>query len=244
MVRLSVNVNKVATLRNARGGGLPSVVEAARTAVEAGAHGITVHPRPDERHIRRQDVLDLAALTPSLGVEFNIEGYPSAEFLDLILQVRPAQCTLVPDPPGVLTSNAGWQLRQAEGLRPVLDRLRAAGVCSSLFLDTELDEVRRAHQLGADCIELYTERYARCYPGPERLSVFGEYQRAAQAAVDLGLGVNAGHDLNLENLPLLARELPGLQEVSIGHALIGDALYMGLEAAVKAYLEALESKSQ
>ncbi|MEO8503554.1 MAG: pyridoxine 5'-phosphate synthase [Acidobacteriota bacterium] len=244
MVRLSVNVNKVATLRNARGGNLPSVVEAARTAVEAGAHGITVHPRPDERHIRRRDVLDLAAVTTDLGVEFNIEGYPSAEFLDLILQVLPAQCTLVPDPPGVLTSNAGWQLGQAEWLRPVLDRLRAAGVRSSLFLDTELDEVRRARELGADCLELYTERYARCYSGPERQPVFGDYRKAAQAAVNLGLGVNAGHDLNLENLPLMARELPGLQEVSIGHALIADALYMGLRAAVKAYLAALEPKGQ
>ncbi len=239
MIRLSVNVNKIATLRNARGGDLPSVVGAARVCVAAGAHGITVHPRPDGRHIRRQDVFDLATVTAELGTEFNVEGYPSPEFLELVETVRPTQCTLVPDPPDVLTSNAGWKLATSAWLEAVLARLRAWGVRSSLFLDPVAEEARRARSLGADRVELYTERYARAFPTSERDAVFAEYERTAAAAVAAGLGVNAGHDLNLDNLPLLAARLPGLSEVSIGHALIGDALYMGLAQTVRAYLAAL-----
>jgi len=237
MVRLSVNVNKIATLRNARGGDLHNVVQAARTCIEAGCHGITVHPRPDGRHIRVQDVLDLAAM---LSVEFNIEGYPSPEFLDLVCRVRPTQCTLVPDAPNVLTSNAGWDLSgNVAWLGDVLRRLRDHGIRTSLFLDPDPEQVRHAKELGADRIELYTERYAKLFGTPERERVFDAYHRAALAAQEVGLGLNAGHDLNLENLPYFVQNLPGLLEVSIGHALICDALYMGLRQAVKAYLRAL-----
>ncbi|NOT55263.1 MAG: pyridoxine 5'-phosphate synthase [Deltaproteobacteria bacterium] len=237
MVTLSVNINKIATLRNARGGDQPNVIQAARTCIAAGCHGITVHPRPDERHIRKQDVLDLAAM---LLVEFNIEGYPSPEFLDLVCRVRPAQCTLVPDPPGVLTSNAGWNLTgDAVWLGDVLKQLRAHGIRSSLFLEPDVDQVRRAKDLGTDRIELYTEHYAKMFATAECERVYDRYHQAALTAQEVGLGVNAGHDLNLENLPFLAQHLPGLLEVSIGHALICDALYLGLRPAVEAYLQAL-----
>ncbi|MBI3304008.1 MAG: pyridoxine 5'-phosphate synthase [Deltaproteobacteria bacterium] len=237
MVQLSVNVNKVATLRNARGGDLPNVVQAARTCIEAGCHGITVHPRPDGRHIRTQDVLDLAAM---LTVEFNIEGYPSPEFLDLVCRVRPTQCTLVPDAPDVLTSNAGWNLRgDVAWLGDVLRRLHEYGIRTSLFLDPDPEQVRRAKEIGTDRIELYTERYAKTFGTPERQQVFDTYYQAALTAQEVGLGLNAGHDLNLDNLPYFAQRIPGLLEVSIGHALICDALYTGLRQAVKAYLHAL-----
>ncbi|MGH8010319.1 MAG: pyridoxine 5'-phosphate synthase, partial [Candidatus Binatia bacterium] len=225
MVKLSVNVNKIATLRNARGGDLPNVVQAARTCIAAGCHGITVHPRPDGRHIRRQDVLDLAAL---LTVEFNIEGYPAPEFLDLVCQVRPTQCTLVPDAPDVLTSHAGWDLSSnVAWLGDVLQRLRDQGIRTSLFMDPDPQQVRRAKELGADRIELYTEHYAKMFATPEREHVFDTYHQAALVAQEVGLGLNAGHDLNVENLSYLVEHLPGLLEVSIGHALICDALYMG-----------------
>ena len=239
MVRLSVNVNKAATLRNARGGAVPDVVRVARTCIEAGCHGITVHPRPDGRHIRVADVDALAAM---LTVEFNVEGYPSPSFLDLVCRVRPAQVTLVPDAPGVLTSNAGWRLgADTDWLGEVIARLHGAGSRVSLFMDPEPAPMARARALGADRVELYTEPYARAFHTPQRNEVFARYRRAAEAAVAAGLGVNAGHDLDLDNLPLLARELPGLLEVSIGHALISDALFMGLAAAVRAYLGALAS---
>ena len=239
MVRLSVNVNKAATLRNARGGDVPDVVRVARTCIEAGCHGITVHPRPDGRHIRVADVDALAAM---LTVEFNIEGYPSPAFLDLVCRVRPAQCTLVPDAPDVLTSNAGWRLGAgADWLGDVIARLHAAGSRVSLFMDPEPAAMPGARALGADRVELYTEPYARAFHTPRRDHVFARYRVAAESAVAAGLGVNAGHDLDLDNLPLLARELPGLLEVSIGHALISDALFMGLAAAVRAYLGALAS---
>jgi pyridoxine 5-phosphate synthase len=241
MITLSVNVNKIATLRNARGGDQPSVIQAARTCIAAGCHGITVHPRPDERHIRKQDVLDLAAM---LTVEFNIEGYPSPEFLDLVCRVRPTQCTLVPDPPSVLTSNAGWNLTgDVAWLGGVLKRLCAHGIRTSLFLEPDPDQVRRAKDLGTDRIELYTEHYAKMFATGERERVYDTYHRAAVAAQEVGIGVNAGHDLNLENLLFLAQHLPGLLEVSIGHALICDALYMGLCPAVRAYLRALGQPS-
>lgn len=237
MVKLSVNLNKIATLRNARGGERPSVVQAARTCIEAGCHGITVHPRPDGRHIRRQDVFDLAAM---LTVEFNIEGYPAPEFLDIVCQVRPAQCTLVPDPPNVLTSNAGWNLHgEVAWLHDVLKRLHDHGVRVSLFLEPDTDQVQRARDIGADRIELYTERYAKMFHTPERERVLDLYYNAALTAQNVGLGLNAGHDLDLDNLSFFARRIPGLLEVSIGHALISDALEMGLRQAVKAYLRAL-----
>src|SRR5262245_47145276 len=237
MVKLSVNLNKIATLRNARGGDRPNVVQAARTCIEAGCHGITVHPRPDGRHIRVQDVHDLAAM---LTVEFNIEGYPSPQFLDLVCQVHPTQCTLVPDPPDVLTSNAGWDLQGDVGwLREILVRLHDHSIRTSLFLDPDPDQVRRARDFGADRIELYTEHYARMFETPERDQVFAPYNQAALTAQEVGLGLNAGHDLNLANLPYFAQHIPGLLEVSIGHALICDALDMGLHQAVKAYLQAL-----
>lgn len=237
MTMLSVNLNKIATLRNARGGERPSVVQAARTCIEAGCHGITVHPRPDARHIRRQDVLDLAAM---LTVEFNLEGYPSPEFLDLVCQVCPTQCTLVPDPPDVLTSNAGWNLAgDVAWLSAVLKRLHEYNIRVGLFLEPDRDQVRRAKDVGADRIELYTELYARMFHTPERERVFEPYCRAAETAREVEIGVNAGHDLDLDNLPFFAQRIPGLLEVSIGHALIADALEMGLRQSVKAYLRAL-----
>jgi pyridoxine 5-phosphate synthase len=237
MIRLSVNVNKVATLRNARGGVVPDVVRAARAAVAAGCHGITVHPRPDERHIRRRDVLDLAA---ALTVELNVEGYPSPDFLDLVCRVRPAQCTLVPDPPDALTSNAGWPFEgEVAWLAEPIRRLRDHGVRVSLFAEPIESHMARARALGADRVELYTERYARTFGAPEGPAVLETFRRAAMAAAEAGLGLNAGHDLDLANLPLFARRVPGLLEVSIGHALVSDALFMGLDATVKAYLAAL-----
>jgi pyridoxine 5-phosphate synthase len=237
MVRLSVNVNKVATLRNARGGAVPSVRRAAEVAIAAGCHGITVHPRPDARHIRYQDVLDLAA---AITVELNVEGYPSPEFLDLVCGVRPAQCTLVPDPPDALTSNAGWRLDgDVAGLAPAIARLHDHGIRVSLFVDPVPAQMPAARRLGADRVELYTESYARTFGTAEGAAVFDSFRTAALAAGQAGLGVNAGHDLDLENLPFLARRLPGLLEVSIGHALVSDALFMGLDAAVRAYLSAL-----
>lgn len=244
MIKLSVNLNKIATLRNARGGDQPNVVRAARTCIDAGCHGITVHPRPDGRHIRYQDVKDLAALLADHSrIEFNIEGYPSTEFLDLVCQMRPTQCTLVPDPPDVLTSNAGWDLSgDVTRLGQVLQRLHANGIRTSLFLDPNTDQVKRAKAVGTDRIELYTERYARLFGSAEQDQVYAAYHTAAQAAQKAGLGLNAGHDLNLENLPYFAEHLPGLLEVSIGHALICDALYMGLAASVQAYLSALKPR--
>jgi len=237
MVKLSINVNKIATLRNSRGGNRPNVVQAARTCIEAGCHGITVHPRPDERHIRRQDVLDLAAM---LTVEFNIEGYPSPEFLDLVCHVRPTQCTLVPDPPNVLTSNAGWNLKgDVAWLDNVVKRLHDCGVRVSLFLEPDPEQVRRVRDMGADRIELYTERYAKMFKTLARDNVTAEYYQAAVVAQEVGLGLNAGHDLDLDNLPFFVGRIPGLLEVSIGHALIADALEMGLRQSVKAYLRAL-----
>ena len=238
MIRLSVNVNKVATLRNARGGERPSVRRAAEVAVAAGCHGITVHPRPDERHIRRSDVIELASWLP---VELNIEGFPGPEWITLVEQARPAQATLVPDPPEVRTSNAGWRFDKVDRgwLANVVARLRGAGCRVSLFVDPDPYEVEGAKRIGADRVELYTEYYARSFATSQRRAVFSGYRAAAEKAISLGLGVNAGHDLDLDNLPFLATHLPGLAEVSIGHALISDALFVGLDAAVRAYLRAL-----
>ena len=241
MIRLSVNVNKIATLRNARGGNIPDVVEAARTCIAAGCHGITVHPRPDARHITFQDVFDLAAM---MTVEFNIEGYPGAEFIDLVMRVRPTQVTLVPDPPGVLTSNAGWNLRSgaADWLGDLLTGFKKAGIRTSLFLDPDADQIRRARKLEADRIELYTGPYAQAFGTPAGKTILAAHREAALLARTIGLGVNAGHDLDLKNIPAYATAVKGLQEVSIGHALVSDALYIGLTRTVKAYLKALGSK--
>lgn len=238
MIRLSVNVNKVATLRNARGGSRPSVRRAAEAVIAAGCHGITVHPRPDERHIKRADVTELAGWLP---VELNVEGYPSEEWLALVEEVHPAQATLVPDPPEALTSNAGWRFTEVDraGLAYLVARLQSAGCRVSLFVEPDPVAVEGAASVGADRIELYTEPYARAFATPARDRVFSAYREAAERAIELGLGVNAGHDLDLVNLKFLAQNLPGLAEVSIGHALIADALFTGLDAAVRSYLEAL-----
>jgi pyridoxine 5-phosphate synthase len=245
MTRLSVNVNKVATLRNSRGGALPSVVDAARVCLEAEAPGITVHPRADERHIRPQDVHDLAALIAPFSerVEFNIEGDPRPDLIALVLDVRPDQCTLVPVRPGEITSEAGWPPDTPTGeLSRHIARLKDAGVRVSLFVDARVEAVRWAADMGADRVELYTEPYARAFEttGADLSAVLGRYVEAATVAVDLGLGVNAGHDLDLENLPDFVHVMPRLDEVSIGHALISYALYVGLRQAVREYLEILQ----
>ncbi len=238
MTRLSVNLNKIALLRNARESGLPSVTRAATVALAAGAHGITVHPRPDERHIRPGDVHDLSALLRGWPqAEFNIEGNPFHNLLPLALDVRPQQCTLVPDEVGALTSSFGWQLPQRAGdLAPVVARLRTAGIRVSLFMDPQPEAMRLARELGADRVELYTEPYAHA---ADDASVLARYVESAQAARAAGLAVNAGHDLNLDNVGRFVHAAAPIAEVSIGHALIGDALEMGLATAVRRYLAAI-----
>jgi len=242
MTRLSVNVNKVATLRNTRNSGIPSVVKAARLALQAGAHGITVHPRPDQRHIRPHDVHDIAELLEREfpEAEYNIEGNPFPEYLALVQAVSPCQCTLVPDAPDAFTSNQGWNLiAQGARLRPLIEILKQHCDRVSLFLDPDPQQVRLAAELGADRIELYTEPYAAAHARGEGAKQLPRYVAAAELARDLGLGVNAGHDLNLDNLPDLVRAIPFLAEVSIGHALIADALEFGLAETVRRYLAAL-----
>lgn len=234
---LSVNVNKIALLRNSRGHNEPDVLRFVRRAIDLGVRGITVHPRPDERHITRRDVRDIAAmLADHSGVEFNVEGYPSGPFLQLVEAVRPAQCTLVPDEPGQLTSDHGWDMRgAADVLRPVLQRLRDVGIRSSLFMDPDPDDAAPAAALGADRIELYTEEYARVYGTDREEAVLRRYRNAADAATQAGLGINAGHDLSLDNLARFL-EIPGIQEVSIGHALIVESLERGFEPVIRDYL--------
>ncbi len=237
MTKLSVNINKVALLRNSRALDIPNVVKAARTCIAAGAHGITVHPRPDERHIRRSDVFDLAAM---LTVEFNIEGYPDERFMEIVSQVRPAQATLVPDAPDQKTSDHGWDLdRDGEMLVPIIARLRGLGVRVSLFVNPVIRQVESAARLGAGRIELYTEPYARAFAGGDYRASLDTYAAAARRAAALGLGVNAGHDLNLHNLQVFCETIGCIDEVSIGHALVADALDLGLAGAVKAYLSQL-----
>ncbi|MCX6305414.1 MAG: pyridoxine 5'-phosphate synthase [Bacteroidetes bacterium] len=241
MTKLSVNINKIATLRNARGGDLPNIVKTALDCERFGAQGITVHPRPDERHIRFKDVLDLK---PLLTTEFNIEGYPSDAFIDLVLKVLPAQVTLVPDPPGVLTSNAGWDTLQHESfLKEVILRFHASGIRTSIFIEPDPVMIRQAVKTGTDRIELYTEAYAKYFPSG-REEAIKPYVAAAHAAVESGLGINAGHDLNLDNLKYFAERIPGLLEVSIGHALICDALYYGLENTIQLYLRQLTREGE
>jgi pyridoxine 5-phosphate synthase len=233
MTKLSVNINKIATLRNARGGKLPDVIQFAIDAQRFGAQGITVHPRPDERHITTADCYGLKDVVTT---EFNIEGYPDERYLQLIKELRPAQATLVPDPPGVLTSNAGWNCMQhAAFLQPIIAQIKSLGVRVSLFMETDLSQIEKAAQLGADRIEFYTGPYAENYSQNRELAV-QPYVKAALFAKDLGLGINAGHDLSLENLAYLKKELCMLDEVSIGHALISDALYLGIENTIQRYL--------
>lgn len=233
---LSVNINKVATLRNARGENVPDVVQVARDCEAFGADGITVHPRPDERHIRRDDVL---SLRPLVKTEFNIEGYPTPEFMDLVLKVKPEQVTLVPDAPGDLTSHGGWNVKEnMEFLTGIVEQLREAGIRSSIFVETDVDNIAQAAKTGADRVELYTKPYADLYPTDPEGAV-APFVAASEAAHKAGLGVNAGHDLNLENLAFFHERMPYLNEVSIGHALISDALYLGLKATITRYKEAL-----
>jgi pyridoxine 5-phosphate synthase len=240
VTRLSVNLNKIALLRNSRQSGIPSVLGAAQLCIEAGAPGITVHPRPDERHIRKSDVFELKALLADYpDVEFNIEGNPFPEFVELVREIAPAQVTLVPDSPGAVTSDHGWPLRtSAERLAPLLSDLKHTGARISLFMDADSNDWKLARELGADRVELYTEPYANAFGGPDQDATFELYARAAAAAQAEGLGVNAGHDLNLQNLDAFCR-IPNILEVSIGHALVSDALELGLKACVRAYLDVL-----
>jgi len=241
MTLLSVNLNKVATVRNARNTDYPSMLLAARTCVDSGAGGITVHPRPDGRHTRVADVRSLAAFVRGqLGVEFNVEGNPVPEFIRLVLETHPTQCTLVPDAPEAMTSDHGWDL-QADGQRllPIIEDLRGAGIRVSLFVDPETGQIARAKELGADRIELYTETYARAFASGSLQSELSRFVEAAEEANRVGLGINAGHDLTLENVGVFCREVPGVLEVSIGHALISRALEVGLARAVKDYRGAI-----
>jgi len=237
MTKLSVNLNKVALVRNSRGRDEPSVREAAETCLAAGADGITLHPRPDQRHARPADVVAMKELLADRdGLELNVEGNPFPEFMDLVLTTQPEQCTLVPDEPGALTSDHGWLLsRDANRIVPLIDQLKSAGIRVSLFMDPDLDEISIAQQVGADRIELYTEPYAATFGTPAQDEVFQQFDAAARHAQTLGIGVNAGHDLNLLNLGLLLT-IPNVLEVSIGHALIADALRIGLSAAVGEYV--------
>lgn len=237
MTKLSVNVNKIATLRNARGGNVPNVLKVALDCETFGADGITVHPRPDERHIRYADVYELR---PALHTEFNIEGNPTESFINLVLKAKPAQVTLVPDAPDAITSNAGWDTRKHfDFLVKVIDQFKSAGIRTSIFVGTDLELITLAAKTGTDRVELYTEPYATQYPQDPAAAV-APFAEAAKHAHSLGLGVNAGHDLSLENLKYFHDNVPYLSEVSIGHALIADALYLGLETTIARYKECLK----
>lgn len=237
MTNLSVNINKIATLRNARGENQPNVQQVAVDCEAFGANGITVHPRPDERHIRYADVFQLR---PLVKTEFNIEGYPSPEFIDLVLKIKPEQVTLVPDAPDALTSNAGWNVESnMEFLSNVVDTFREAGIRTSIFVDTDVDNIKLAAKTGADRVELFTKPYADNYAADPAKAV-EPYITASQAAHKAGLGVNAGHDLSLENLKYFHEQVPYLNEVSIGHSLISDALYLGLQETIKRYKACLK----
>lgn len=236
MTNLSVNINKVATIRNARGGNMPNVLDVAQDCESFGAQGITVHPRPDGRHIRYSDVY---ALKPLIKTELNIEGYPCDSFIDLVLKVRPTQVTLVPDAPDAITSNAGWDVKENFNLLSELaDTFTSHGIRTSIFVGTDLENIEWAAKTGADRVELYTEPYATNYP-TNREAAVAPFVAAAQRAKSLGIGVNAGHDLSLENLAYFHQSIPWLDEVSIGHALICDALYLGLKKTVTSYKECL-----
>ena len=237
MTKLSVNINKVATLRNARGGNYPDVVKFATDCEAFGAQGITVHPRPDERHIRYADVF---AIRPLLKTEFNIEGYPSRQFVDLVMKVRPAQVTLVPDAPDAITSNAGWDTKTHQSmLAELIESFQQAGIRTSIFVDANPEMIEYAAKTMTDRIELYTEPYAQLFPkSPEQ--AIAPFIEAASLAHKLGLGINAGHDLSLQNLNYFYQHVPFLEEVSIGHALISDALYLGIKETIRQYKECLK----
>lgn len=237
MTKLSVNINKIATIRNARGGNLPDLLKAAADIERFGAQGITVHPRPDERHIRYQDAIDLKKI---VSTEYNIEGYPSKEWMDLVLKVKPHQATLVPDPPDAITSNAGWDTAKHQGfLKEIISELKKNKIRSSIFIETTSAHIENAVKTGTDRIELYTESYAKNF-SKDKASAIKPFIESAKLAGKLGLGINAGHDLNLDNLNYFHKNIPGLLEVSIGHALISDALYYGLENTVQLYLRQLK----
>lgn len=237
MTKLSVNINKIATLRNARGGNNPNVVRVALDCERFGAQGITVHPRPDERHIRHQDVFDLK---PLLSTEFNIEGYPSEDFCNLVIKAQPAQVTLVPDAPDQLTSNHGWDTKKhLDLLIPIVKRFKDAGIRVSIFIDPDKEMADYAKQTGADRVELYTEPYASQY-ATDREKAIAPFIEAARHCREIGLGLNAGHDLSLQNLAYFHSCIPWVDEVSIGHALICDALYLGLRETIKEYLNCLK----
>jgi pyridoxine 5-phosphate synthase len=236
MTKLSVNINKIATLRNARGGNVPDVVKVALDCESFGADGITVHPRPDERHIKKADVYNLKSL---LHTEFNIEGYPSAEFMDLVLRTKPHQVTLVPDSPTQLTSNSGWDtVENFDFLTSIIEQLNKAGIRSSIFVSTDLEKIEYAAKTGTDRVELYTEPYASNYE-KNRDEAIAPFVEAAKLTRKLGIGLNAGHDLSLKNLEFFSKNIPWLDEVSIGHALICDALYLGLEKTIQEYKNCL-----
>ena len=237
MTRLSVNINKIATLRNARGGNIPNVVEAAINCQHFGAQGITVHPRPDERHIRYNDVRELR---PVVTTEFNIEGYPGQSFIDLVSEVVPEQVTLVPDPPDAITSNAGWDtIKHKDFLIDVIKHFQSKGIRVSIFTGTEPEIIEGAALCGTNRVELYTEPYASNFSKSTEDAI-NPFFRAAEIASKLGIEVNAGHDLSLENLAFFVQSIPFIKEVSIGHALIADALYFGLEATIQKYLDCLK----
>ncbi|MBF0578017.1 pyridoxine 5'-phosphate synthase [Dysgonomonas sp. GY617] len=237
MTQLSVNINKIATIRNARGGNVPNVLQVALDCEKFGAQGITVHPRPDERHIKFKDVYDLKA---QIKTEFNIEGYPSTDFIELIKSVKPTQVTLVPDAPDAITSNAGWDTKTHQSfLSDLIDEFRAMGVRTSIFTGTDPEIIEYAAKTGTDRIELYTEPYATFYPKNKEEAI-APFVEAAKIAKKLGLGINAGHDLSLENLNFFYKNIPYIEEVSIGHALISDALYLGLEKTIAAYKNCLK----
>ena len=237
MINLSVNINKIATIRNARGGNVPDVLKVAQDCEAFGVHGITVHPRPDERHIRYSDVYKLK---PLIRTELNIEGYPVQSFIDLVLQVKPAQVTLVPDAPDAITSNAGWKTGEHfDFLKELIETFKAKQIRTSIFVGTEPEDIRYAAKTGTDRVELYTEPYASLYMKNKEAAI-APFFEAATLAKQLGLGVNAGHDLSLENLSFFASKIPWLKEVSIGHALICDALYYGLEKTIGLYKKCLQ----
>lgn len=236
MTKLSVNINKIATLRNARGGNVPDVLKSALDCVRFGAQGITVHPRPDERHIRYQDARDIK---PEISVEFNIEGNPVKSFIDLVLEIKPAQVTLVPDAPDAITSNAGWDTIKNESfLKEVITEFRNNKIRTSIFIDADEKMIRNAAKIDTDRIELYTESYAKDFHKNKEKAI-ASFIEAAKIANEVDLGINAGHDLDLDNLKYFAKNIPGLLEVSIGHALISDALYLGLENTIQLYLNQL-----
>jgi len=236
MTKLSVNINKIATLRNSRGGDVPNLLKVAKDIQEFGAQGITIHPRPDERHIRYQDARDLVSVVTT---EYNIEGNPIKKFMDLVLEVQPTQVTLVPDSTDQITSNAGWDtISNQTFLKEVISEFKSAGIRTSIFIDTDLKLIEAAAETGADRIELYTEQYATEFQKGNEEIVYN-YKEAAILAYDLGLGINAGHDLSLDNIQFFKQNIPNLDEVSIGHALISESLYLGLQNVVNMYLDRL-----